>query len=230
MKAWTAIFFLLAAAIAEAQSPQPVAPKQGQATATPTYVPPLRGAPSRRVGGSTRSIGQTLPVVTVIAPDHVGLTTSAQPVLYWYISKPTRVRLEVTLIDESGVKPMLELPIDRVEGPAIHAVDLKLHGIRLKPGMEYQWSVALVPDATERSGDVISGGVVKLVEPPAALGGNFATASPATLAEAGLWYDAIHALSERIAAQPGNAEWRAQRAALLEQAGLAEAAAFDRGR
>jgi hypothetical protein len=230
MKAWMAVFFLFATAIAQGQSPQPKTPTQSQPTAAPTYVPPLRGAPSRRVGGSTRSIGQVLPAVSVIAPDHVGLTTAAQPVLYWFISKPTRVRLEVTLIDESGLKPMLELPIDTVEGPAIHAVDLKKHGIALKTGMEYQWTVALVPDAAERSGDVISGGVIKRVEPTSVLGGNADTASPAALAGAGLWYDAIHALSTRIAAQPGNAELRAQRAALMEQVGLAAAAAFDRGR
>lgn len=231
MRVCSAVLFMLAATMVQAQSPQPKAPTQSPiTTAAPAYVPPLRGAPSRRVGGSTRSIGQILPVVSVIAPDHVGLTTAAQPVLYWFISKPTRVRLEVTLIDESGVKPMLELPIDRVEGPAIHAVDLKKHGIQLRPGMEYQWTVALVPDAAERSGDVISGGVIKLVEPPSALGGSAGAASPAALAGAGLWYDAIHALSTRIAAQPGNKELHAQRAGLMEQAGLTEAAAFDRAR
>jgi hypothetical protein len=229
MRISTAVLFLLAATMAQAQSPRPKAPTQSPATsAAPTYVPPLRGAPSRRVGGSTRSIGQILPVVSVLAPDHVGLTTVAQPVLYWFISKPTRVRLEITLIDESGVKPMLELPIDRVEGPAIHAVDLKKYGIQLKRGMEYQWTVALVPDAAERSGDIISGGVIKLVELPSALGGGAGVTSPAELAGAGLWYDAIHALSIEIAAQPNNVELRAQRAGLLEQAGLVEAAAFDR--
>lgn len=228
MNVRVAVFLVFAATIAQAQSPQPKAQVQRQATTAPVYTPPFRGAPSRRVGGSTRSTGQALPVVSVIAPDHVGLTTSAQPVLYWFISKPTKVRLEITLIDESGVKPMLELPIERVEGPAIHEIDLKKHGIELKRGMEYQWTVALIPDAAERSGDIISGGVIKLVELPSALGGGAGVTSPAELAGAGLWYDAIHALSIEIAAQPNNVELRAQRAGLLEQAGLVEAAAFDR--
>ncbi len=233
MKRWLMGFSVLAMMqfSAQAQTQAPPPPQQPkQATTAPTYVPPLRGAPSRRVGGSTRSVGQAMPAISVIAPDHTGLTMSPQPVLYWYISKPTRVRLEITLIDESGVKPMLELPVDRVEGPAIHALDLSKHGIRLQPGVEYQWTVALVPDAAERSGDVVSGGVIKLVEPPPVLGKTAGAPTPAALANAGLWYDAIHALSSQIAAQPGNAELRAQRAALAEQAGLGTVAEFDRGR
>jgi hypothetical protein len=72
--------------------------------------------------------------------------------------------------------------------------------------------------------------VIKLVEPPPVLGKTAGAPTPAALANAGLWYDAIHALSSQIAAQPGNAELRAQRAALAEQAGLGTVAEFDRGR
>jgi hypothetical protein len=224
----------LLGSLALAADPPPPAPPP-QTSAAPTYVPPLRGAPSRRVGGSTRGVGQAMPVIAVIAPDHVGQTISEQPVLYWFISKPTKVMLEITLIDERGVKPMLELPVRQVEGPAIHALDLSKHGISLKRGMEYQWTVTLVPDAAERSGDVISGGAIKLVDAPPALKGKLGKsgvvdAPVATLAAEGLWYDAIHALSAQIAAQPQNAGLREQRAVLMEQVGLNVAGAFDRKR
>lgn len=222
---------MLAAAIFPAEAAPPL--QVAQASPAPSYVPPLRGAPSRRVGGSSRGVDQTLPFISVVAPDHVGLTISEKPVLYWFISKPTRVMLEITLIDENGVKPMLELPVVQVEGPAIHSLDLARHGIVLKPGMEYQWTVTLVPDAKERSGDVISGGVIKLVTPPPTVRemlakANLAELPPATLAAEGLWYDAIHVLSQKIASQPGNKELRAERAALAEQVGLREIADFDR--
>ena len=46
-------------------------------------------------------------------------------------------------------------------------------------------------------------------------------------AEAGLWYDAIMAISELIEADPTNAELRQQRAALLEQVALPGVAAHD---
>ncbi|HKA13689.1 MAG TPA: hypothetical protein VKH41_01615 [Myxococcota bacterium] len=42
------------------------------------------------------------------------------------------------------------------------------------------------------------------------------------------WCDAIGALSKRITAAPADAQVHAQRAALLDQAGLSEVAAYDR--
>lgn len=199
-----------------------------------TYVPPLRGAPSRRVGGSSRGTGQALPQVAAMVPDHVGLTTAEQPVLYWFISKPTRVRVDITLIDENSIQPLLELPVTRIEGPAIHALDLAKHGIRLEKGTEYQWSVSLVPDAAERSGDVISGGVIKRVDMPPALRAALEQAGSAidatqAYARAGIWYDALQAISRAIDKDPANGDLRAQRAALSEQAGLVDTARFDRG-
>jgi Flp pilus assembly protein TadD len=48
-------------------------------------------------------------------------------------------------------------------------------------------------------------------------------------AQAGYFYDAIDAVSKLIARNPTDAGLRAQRAALLEQVGLAKVAAADRG-
>src|SRR3954467_3412661 len=80
------------AALAQQQAPA-AAPKTEQA-ADDAYVPPMPGAPQRRVGGATRGVGRALPTVVVLAPNHAGLTTVEQPELYWYISAPTRVRVD----------------------------------------------------------------------------------------------------------------------------------------
>jgi len=58
------------------------------AVAAPSYQPPLRGAPGGRVGGGTRGTGRETFVLSVLAPDHTGLTVSEQPALYWFISNP----------------------------------------------------------------------------------------------------------------------------------------------
>lgn len=168
----------------------------------------------------------------VLAPDHVGLTISEQPNLYWYLSRPTQVRIEITVIDEVGIRPIVEERVPQAEGPAIHGFSLAQSKVRLKPGVEYQWSVALVLDAAERSNDVISGGVIKRVAPPAELAPTSAedpVRRAANLASAGLWYDAVDVLSHAIEANPAERGLRDARAALSEQVGLKEAAAFDRG-
>jgi hypothetical protein len=114
----------------------------------------------------------------------------------------------------------------------VHAVSLESHGVVLKPGVEYQWFVALVDNAAQRSNDVIAGGTIKRVSETDSVRSRVKEASaasrPALYASAGIWYDAIDELSRLIAAQPENRELRVQRAALLEQVGLTEAAAFDR--
>ena len=47
-------------------------------------------------------------------------------------------------------------------------------------------------------------------------------------AESGLWYDVIDTLSAEIGSAPANRELREQRASLLEQVGLDQAAAYER--
>lgn len=194
------------------------------------YKPPVRGAPARRVGGSSRG-AEALPFVSVIAPDHVGYTVSEQPVLYWFISKASPVRVEITLIDSSGVKPVVEASVARAE-PGIHRFSLAEHNVRLKPEEEYQWSVSLVADDGQRSNDVVSQGALKLVAASPELTSRLAGLAPDARAGAyaaeGVWYDAIAAISDSIAQQPSDRALRAARAALLEQVGLKDVAAFER--
>jgi Domain of Unknown Function (DUF928) len=194
------------------------------------YRPPMRGAPARRVGGASRG-GDALPAVSVLAPDHVGLTTSEQPTLYWFISKATPVRVELTLIDAQGTAPLIELSVDG-KSAGLQRLDLAAHNVRLKPDVEYQWSVSLVPNAQERSNDTMSSGVVKRValdRDTAARVAAARTEQRATvLAASGIWYDALAALSDEIAARPDDRALRERRARILEQAGLKDAAAYER--
>src|SRR5437899_2800630 len=63
----------------------------------PIYKPPLRGAPGGRVGGGTRGAPDRSVVLSVLTPDHSGLTTQEQPSLYWYLSQPTTYPIELTI-------------------------------------------------------------------------------------------------------------------------------------
>lgn len=202
------------------------------AAAAPVYTPPLRGAPASRVGGGTRSAGAPLLVLEVIAPDHTGLTSAAQPTLYWYSSEAVSVPLEFTLIAVDAEKPQVERPLPPVTGAGIHAIALDKVGATLRPGTEYQWFVSAVSDATQRSRDVTAGGTIRRTDAGAALQAEIAKAdpreAPVVYAQAGFFYDAIDGLSKLIARNADDAGLRAQRAALLEQVGLGKVAALDR--
>jgi len=215
------------------------APAEGRkgepAAGSITYNAPLRGAPATRVGGGTRSAATKSVQLSVLAPSDTGYTTRDKPTIYWYVSETLQKPVELTIINneslEAASKPAFEVTLQPPIARGVHAISLEQHGVVLKPGVEYQWFVALVSDAAQRSNDVIAGGTIKRVaetDSMRSLKQASAASRPALYASAGIWYDAIDELSRMISAQPENRDLRVQRAALLEQVGLTEAAAFDR--
>jgi hypothetical protein len=186
-------------------------------SSTFTYKP--RGGPATRVGGGTRSVGSSPLTLSVLAPNETGFTTRDKPTVYWYVSETVTSPVELTLTSteplKDAVPPALELTLQPPIARGVHALRLGEHGVTLKPGVEYQWFVAVVVNPAQRSNDVVAGGGIKRV-------------AGAEAAQDGVWYDAIDQLSREISANPADARPRQQRAALLEQVGLREVAAFDR--
>ena len=214
----------------KAVSSTPMDPiKIAAASGMPTYTPPKRGAPGGRIGGGSRGVQRDVFSLSVLAPDHTGLTTNPQPRLYWFVSSDlASTSAELTLIDPEGTQPLLETKLSPPVKTGVHMLNLADHGVKLSPGIPYRWYVALVVDPERRSKDILAGGFVELVPAPEGLAAKLSSAQKAELpniyAEAGLWYDAIAAASELVDAAPGDTSARQQRAALLEQAGLTDVA------
>src|SRR5215472_6614606 len=201
---------------------------QGQITSAsvqaPVYTPPKRGAPGGRVGGGTRGPQRDVFVLSVLAPDHSGFTTSEQPSLYWFISSSTSLPVELTVMDPQGVQPILETRLPSPVTAGIHRILLSDYNVRLAPGGAYLWFVSVVPDADRRSKDITAGGAIERVEMPVGLKAKVAQAAksdlPSVYAEAGIWYDTVTAISELIEAAPQDQALHKQRTALLSQVGL----------
>jgi hypothetical protein len=213
----------------EPRTAQPPTTVQSQSqiaapAAAPLYKPPLRGAPGGRIGGGTRGTGGDKIALSVLAPDHSGLTISEQPSLYWFISTATSLPVEVAVMDPRAVEPLLEARLTGPTQAGAQRIDLARYGIRLAPGVPYRWYVAVVPDPARRSKDILAGGTIERVAPPAELGAKLAAASqqqlPLLYAEAGFWYDSLAAFSALIEAAPSDEGLLRQRAALLAQIGL----------
>ena len=206
--------------------------KVSTADNTPVYKPPLRGSPGGRVGGGTRGVSLEAPVsLSVLVPDHVGITLQSQPHLYWFISRKTTHPVEFTITEKDAVKPVLEVRLKPLENAGIQRIGLADHGVQLQRNVPYKWFVAVVTDPARRSRDILSGGMIELQPASADLAAKLRQTpeakKPFVLAEEGIWYDALAGVSDRIAASPKDLALRKQRAALLEQVGLNEAAEFD---
>jgi Domain of Unknown Function (DUF928) len=206
----------------------------GQGMKAVLYQPPRGlGAPSagRRVGGGTRGTNKSVPILSVLAPGHTGLTVREQPDLYWFASDVVTNPVELTLTLEKGDTPLLEkrLPIPIHAG--VQKVRLSDYGVKLIPGERYNWSIALVLDPKRRSKDVIAVGAIERVERAgfdhATLAAGPTTDSFYRFAADGLWYDAVMTISEMIESAPADPSLRKQRAELLDQVDLSEVGNFD---
>lgn len=200
--------------------------KQEAASRLFVYKPPMRGKPGNRVGGGTRGLEHDVPVIAALVPDHTGLTTRGQPVLYWYLSKPTKYDVEFTLNDEHGLEPLVEVVLKNGDIKGIHGIRLSEYNMTLLRGVEYQWFVTVVRDPEQRSRDIIATGTIRRVEPTKTLQEELARAGktelPYIYAGQGIWYDALSEISELISDNPNDAGLVEQRASFLNQSGLSE--------
>jgi hypothetical protein len=223
---------------AGAPSPAPAkTAKAGEPGGTPrrlAYVRPKTGATGTRVDGDggSRGGGVKMPSLYVLAPNHTGLTARAQPSLFWYQSGPASTRFELTIIEPKKPKPVLQVGAEAADQPGIHRLPLGKYNVTLTPGILYKWTIALVPDPANRSQDIIASGTIQRTEPDAQFTSALADAQgldkAVICAGQGYWYDALEAVTKEIDAAPKDKALRLQRAILLDQAGLKDAAASER--
>jgi hypothetical protein len=176
-----------------------------------------------RVGGGARGAAGTDAALVALVPEQVALTTNEQPSLFWFQSKPAAAKLELTLIEPGNPKPLLALGSSS-DKAGVHRIKLVNHGVKLGLNVPYKWTVSLIPDPANRSLDIVASGMVKRVEPSPELAQKLAAASeadrPAIYAQAGIWYDALEAISDEIDKNSGDASLWQERTDLLKQVGL----------
>lgn len=204
-------------------------PSSGVSMRRLAYVPPrpLQPVPNgRTASGGTRGLASGFPTVTLLVPEHVGLTAMAQPELYWHTSESTRRPVVFTLISDEAVLPIVERRLDGPVGRGIHVIRLSDDNIRLERGTVYEWSVTLVADPQAPSAeDSIAKGFIKRIQPSDALlavpkGGPLSAGIHC--ASHHVWYDALMALSQQEdMPRAARAKLDAAREDLLETVGLA---------
>lgn len=209
------------------------------------YIPPNRGRPrnTQATGsrGGNQATGprgctqsnQSLPTLTLLVPsDHDGLTTSGHPSFFWHISTPMPMAFVLT---ESGVaQPLLEQQIQPQEAGTIQ-MKLPKDLPELVAGREYRWSITLVCNRERPSANPFIQSWIKRVPLKPELTQQLTTAGSdheraLVYAQAGLWYDALAAISTAYTTDPSDQSILEDRFLLLNQVGLNQVAAQERQR
>ncbi|MBW2288971.1 MAG: DUF928 domain-containing protein [Deltaproteobacteria bacterium] len=197
------------------------------------YIPPKRDAPRTRVGGATRGAGVQAPTIDVIAPESVGLTLTGDPVLYWFLPEINDNKVGLRVSSSQSDEPLLKAALPTPKTAGIQRVRLADHGLTLQNDVDYHWFIAIPGDVEAHERDQFAGGGIIRIDAPIDLAAKLDAAGnnrANVLADAGIWYDTIDALSQQIDADPKNAELVRARAELLTQVGLDKAAEFERAR
>lgn len=198
----------------------------------PVYVPPKRGGPSNVAAAATRAAPARAQALKLLAPGHPGLTTAAQPTLYFYVGEPGAVRVRIGRGASLSDPPVATGRIEVASAPAIVPVSLATLKATLRAGRDYEVTVTMFDPATGAMRGSDSAVIQRIADTPEVLAARKQPPSSRVrvYAAAGLWFDALGAAGDSIAAAPNDARARNHRAALLEQAGLREIAEFDRKR
>jgi hypothetical protein len=188
------------------------------------YRPPLRDDSRVMAGAGSRTADGKTARLEALVPDHVGLTTNAQPVLYWYASTPVDVNVEISLVNKGEAASLLMTVVDSRNVAGIHQLDLSDHKISLQPEVLYQWSVAAVSGEGGHPENIVASGIIEHMEPGEGLRNRIRKVRGIALVEVyayeGLWYDALESISSMIEESPEDRNLVAIRASLLDQAGL----------
>lgn len=196
----------------------------------PVYKPKVMGAPTRRVGGGSRGLcdvglaNRTNTSLTILASVYTGTTSTSQPTVYWSISEGINKPIDVT-VNTMGFPPV-KLFESTINSPkaGIHAIDFKKENITLKPGTEYELSLALICNADDRSADIGANSAIQYEPASGELSQKIASAEkvehPFIYAQAGFWYDAINSVLVLVGNEPSNSKYRKWRDALLQNVNL----------
>ena len=185
-------------------------------------------------GGADPRIPDGLNLI-ILCPDHTGLTVQEHPSIFWYVNKPVKdVKFKVTVLADSEPEPLFEKTWDADKEVGIQRLDLKDLQKTLEPNTDYKVSVTILLNSSGKSGDVLTSGFIKRITASDKLVSKLLTRpTPAeraiVYARQGIWYDALAAISDQIAADPDNKQLHKTRAELLKQGDLPDAAAYDQG-
>lgn len=186
-----------------------------QQAPAPLYQSRFADAPPARVGQASRSGGANVQLV-VLAPDRKGASATASPRLGWFLSGDSTKPLEIVVQQRGADTPLFERRIESAGAGGYYSFDLAESGVRLEPGKEYEWSVALINDPARRASDQFSKGVVQYVPASEAAPAGAPEAVVSAYLARGYWYDAIAVILQTLEEEPARVGMVALRQQVLE--------------
>jgi len=202
-----------------------------------------QGIPSRRLGGGTRDnshvFAQTYTyLAALVMPEGISITTAERPTLLFYVPEMHTAQTGEFVLRDSHDNLVYESTIEIEQNGGTLDIDLtEIAGMpALTINETYQWYFSIVPDATDRSHDVVVQGGVRRVDVHdwlaqsinqstedvtlALLGNETPLQKARAYQRANLWHDAAVTINELRQANPTDGEVISEWNNLIEMTGL----------
>jgi len=206
-----------AGVVVSASQPQSMqwSPEKGRGSVSGTLSGGRRGAE-----GTCSPVSGKSSAITLLAPDDTeGLfTTSATPTLHWYVDTQEPVEMTFVLQHPKKAVPVYQQTIQQTRSGIASIVLPTNHP--LETGTRYRWSV-LLACANGQVDEIAARSFIERVERAdlvQRLSGQSVLQQGTTLANAGIWYDAISLLATAYKENPQNSEIKTGLKTLLQQA------------
>ncbi len=193
---------LAAAVMLPGAEPAKQPPSPPASTNTVRFTPPKTKALGlkRQVNAGSRAGTQQAAFPVALVPDGLGLTSTQQPVLWWFLSQPTTAKTEFTL--NRSFETLIKVELPAALGAGIQKVDLaslaKDVSVKLASGAPYEWTVR-IKQGDDPAAHPITVGWIEYRPLEGGLKIKAATASaaqqPVLFASEGYWYDAVTLLA-----------------------------------
>ncbi len=193
------------------------------------YIPSNLGMPGNTVAGGTRGtcVPGEVPLTALSPKTNLVLTASETPELFFYLPTSQAQTTELLLIDEAG--NIVDQRMYSISGtPGIARIKLN-QGRGLEVGKKYRWSLSLVCNPADPSGNPFVQGWVERVDiDPNMLQAINSTPAPERLplyAANQIWSETLATMVQLQQQNPNNSELKGQWVEFLAEAGVSESIA-----
>ncbi|MBD2297028.1 MULTISPECIES: DUF928 domain-containing protein [Nostocales] len=186
-------------------------------------LPDLGKGPGRRVPGGSRGVNcvaKNQNLTAIVPISNIGLTTVANPTLYFYI--PENKAPEVELVVQDDNEQEVHKQKYKPNGNA-GVVGVSLPDNTLAKGQKYRWNFSIICNTQDRSSDKLVQGTIQRVDNPQLMNKVDNASLPERLklyADAGIWQDALNTLAQLRYSSPQDSALKADWVSLLTTEGV----------
>ncbi len=189
------------------------------------YIPSNLGMPGNTVAGGTRGtcVPGDMPLTALSPQTNLILTASNTPELFFYLPASQAQNTELLVIDEAG-NIIQQRNYSISSTPGIASIKLDKGSMGLEVGKKYRWSLSLVCNPADPSGNPFVQGWVERVE----IDPNMMQAINSTpavdrlplYAANQIWSETLATMVELQRQNPNNADYKGQWQSFLTEAGI----------